>query len=164
MLRKKNGGQEKFRNYNWQRFCYWLNKVTSKRKKPRLVVNRVDVNWILAQGQIANRCEGFGPCSKCVHLTLYTFETRIMMAKHCRIWISRQKMMHSDMYKVHWGDNCKCIVNGSWKKSKSCHLEFDMIIYTKHIVWGSFILHLYLVCKNNTHKYNIHKPWKAIIS
>lgn len=98
-----NGSQEKLEICNWQRFCNWLNEVMGKRRKPRLLSNTVDVNWILAQGQTANRGEGFGSCSKCVYLTLYPFDTQSMMAKRCRIWISRQKMIHLAMYKAHRG-------------------------------------------------------------
>lgn len=98
-----NGSQEKLGICNWQRFCNWLNEVMGKRSKPRLLSNTVDVNWILAQGQTANRGEGFGSCSNCVYLTLYPFDTQSMTAKRCRIWISRRKMMHLATYKAHRG-------------------------------------------------------------
>lgn len=88
-LKMENRSPKKLRNCNWQRLCNWLKPW--KRRKSQGLSNRGGVFWRLAQGQTANRCEGFEPSSKCVHLTLYPFESSIMMLKHCMIWFFNRK-------------------------------------------------------------------------
>lgn len=110
----ENRSQRKLRNCNWQRVCNWLK--TWKRGKSQGLPNRVSVNWILAQGQWANRCEGSVPSSKIVQLALYSLKPELLWSS--TLWFDfQQKMMYSYMYNALWGDIGKCNANGS-KKNK----------------------------------------------